>query len=214
MRKYYARRSPPWPFWARNLLDSRSSSKSSSLTSPGVKTLPASNSSFFSLFFRFFGFSSTCCGIVCLPLRSVRIEEIDSPACSVVHDQHRPINHLDIEGVAQFPSKRRTRIRRRSLNRLFDSLVIRDAIDQSGTLSLVKQRPFRPDLGVLLAGHHVDIGSGLLLACFLDCEPSIEPLDPVREFLGASVLEAVQDLFKRPQRAALPIILHDRFHLL
>ena len=99
-RKYYARRSPPWPFCALNLADSKSSSKSSSFTSPGVKTLPASNSSFFSLFFRFFGFSSTCCGIGCLHLRGVRIEEIDSPARPVVHDQHRPIDHLDIEGVA------------------------------------------------------------------------------------------------------------------
>src|SRR5947209_8099607 len=49
---------------------------------------------------RFFGFSSTCCGIGCLHLRGVRIEEIDSPARPVVHDQHRPIDHLDIEGVA------------------------------------------------------------------------------------------------------------------
>src|SRR2546427_11592908 len=99
-RKCYEPRSPPSPFWALKRADSRSSSKSSSFTSPGVNTLPASNSSFFSCFFLFFGFSSTCCGIGCLHLRGVRIEEIDSPARPVVHDQHRPINHLDIEGVA------------------------------------------------------------------------------------------------------------------
>src|SRR5438093_7820583 len=99
-RKAYARRSPPSPFCARYLLDSRSSSKSSSFTSLGVKTLPASNSSFFSFFFRFLGFSSTCCGICGLHLRCVRIKEINAAPGPVVHDQHGPINHLDIEGVA------------------------------------------------------------------------------------------------------------------
>src|SRR5437667_11236663 len=73
-RKCYARRSPPWPFCALNLADSRSSSKSSSFTSPGLHTLPASNSSFFSCFSRFFCFSSTCCGIVCLHPRCLTLE--------------------------------------------------------------------------------------------------------------------------------------------
>src|SRR5207302_9804857 len=60
----------------------------------------------------------------------------------------------------------------------------------------------------------VDIGSCLFLAGLLNREPPIEPLDAVRELLRASVLEAVQDLLERPQCAPLPVVLHDRFHLL
>src|SRR3972149_2349326 len=106
-RGHSVRRSPPSPFCARNLALSRSSSKSSSFASPGVKTLPASNSSFFSCFFRFLGRSSACIDIGCLQLRGVGIEELDATPCAVVHDHDGPIDHLDIERVANLPTKLR-----------------------------------------------------------------------------------------------------------
>src|SRR5206468_10192121 len=80
-------------------------------------------------------------------------------------------------------------------------------------LPLIEQRPLLANLGVLLARHHLDIGPGLLLPGLLDREPPVEPFDAVRELLRAAVLEAVEDLFERPQRAALPVVRHNRLDL-
>src|SRR5256712_4295591 len=186
----WARLSPPWPFWAGNLAESRSSSKSSSLTSPGVKTFPASNSSFFSCFFRFFGRSSTCCCIGCLQFCGIGIQEIDTPPRSVVHDQHGPIDHLDIEGVAQLPTEVCSAVIRRLLNRALDRLVIRDPVQEPGALPLVEQGPIHPDFRVLLAGHHLDVGAGLLLERLLDRGGPVGPLDPAGWLFSSAPFQA------------------------
>src|SRR2546428_7666954 len=199
-QKYYARRSPPSPFWALKRAESRSSSKSSSLTSPGVKTFPASNSSFFSCFFRFFGRSSTCCCIGCLQFCGIGIQEIDTPPRSVVHDQYGPIDHLDIEGVAQLPTKVCSAVIRRLLNRALDRLVVRDPVQEPGALPLVEQGPVHADFRVLLAGDHLDVGSGFLIECPLNRDAPVEPLDPACGVLRSAPFEVVQDLPERPQR--------------
>src|SRR2546422_914338 len=213
-QKYSARRSPPWPFWALKRAESRSSSKSSSSTSPGVKTLPASNSSFFSCFFRFFGRSSTCCCIGCLQFCGIGIQEIDTPPRSVVHDQHGPIDHLDIEGVAQLPTEVCSAVIRRLLNRALDRLVIRDPVEQPGALPLVEQGPVHADFRVLLAGHHLDVGAGLLLERLLDRVVPVEPLDPACGVLRSAPFEVVQDLLERAQGPMFPLVLDEGLDLL
>src|SRR3990172_4339589 len=146
-RKCYVRLSPPSPFWARKRAFSRSSSKSSSFTSPGLKTLPASNSSFFSLFFfRFCGRGSTCCcDMSFLQFRRVGIVQVDSPPAGVVDDQQAPINHFDIEPIAQVASECSTRILRRLLNRSEDRVVRRHAVHEALALSPVEEKTLLSD---------------------------------------------------------------------
>src|SRR3989454_11378949 len=148
----YVRRSPPCPLTALNLALSRSSWKSSSFTSPGVKTLPGSNSSFFSSFFlRFCGRGSACCCIPFLQFRCVWIVQVYPPPGPVVHDHETPINRFDIEPVAQISPKRCTCVCVRLLYCTQDPVVRRHAVDEPLPLALVEQGSLLADVGVLLA---------------------------------------------------------------
>src|SRR2546422_3302587 len=210
----YVRRSPPCPLTALNLALSRSSWKSSSFTSPGVKTLPGSNSSFFSsFFFRFCGRGSACCCIPFLQLRCVGIEQIYPSPGPVVHDQETPINRLDIELVAQSSPKRCTCVRRRVLDRAQDRVVRRDPVEEPGPLPLVEQGALLADLGVLLARAHLDVRALVPARRVLDRVPPVQPLDPAGEVLRALALEAVEDLLEQPERALVQFAVEDPLDL-
>src|SRR5437879_5367329 len=202
----YVRRSPPWPLTAWYLDDSRSISKSSSFTSPGLKTLPASNSSFFSsFFFRFCGRGSACCCIPFLQFRCVGIVQVYPPPGPVVHDHETPINRFDIEPVAQISPKRCTCVCGRLLYCAQDPVVRRHPVDEPLPLALVEQGALLADLRVLLARAHLDVRPLVGRRCLLDRIPPVEPLDPVGEVLRALALQSVEDLLEEPERALVRV---------
>src|SRR5207245_385998 len=188
--------------------------KSSSFTSPGVKTLPGSNSSFFSSFFlRFCARCSSCCCRPFLHVRCVWIEQIYPSPGPVVHDQETPINRFDIELVAQSSPKRCTCVRRRVLDRSQDRVVRRDPVEEPGPLPLVEQGALLADLGVLLAGAHLDVRALVPARGVLDRVPPVQPLDPAGEVLRALALEPVEDLLEQPERTLVRVVLQDPLDL-
>src|SRR3972149_1273453 len=150
-----------------------------------------------------------------LQLRGVGVRELDaSPLAPVLDDGVTPIDLLDIEHVAYLSPKGGPRVRWRRPDRAHDLLVRHDAVDQARALAAVEQGALRPDLGVLLARHHVDLRPALLLKRVLDRVVTVEPLDLPREVLRPLLLQAVEDLFPRLEREPLVLGLDGRVPLL